>query len=112
MEHLWHLSVNLGRSIKAANGWLVQICPICEIELRLMDSRIRSQLDAELFSLFDDHRCRAPANEETFQRAERASVRAGECALLLAALGDPLAARAEAESLRIARWVDEHREAA
>ena len=104
-----HLSIALGRPIAVANGWIIQLCPICEVELRLLDSLgWPERLDVELFSLFDDHRCRAPANEETFQRAERASVRAGECALI-ADIEPKLAARAEAESLRLARWVDAYR---
>ena len=95
---------------RGCNGWIIQLCPICEVELRLLDSLgWPERLDVELFSLFDDHRCRAPATEETFQRAERASVRAGECALLIAEIDARLAERAELESLRLARWVDAYR---
>jgi len=99
--------------------WIVQTCPICEIELRLMEMSVENEnLAKELFSLFDDHRCRVRATEEMFQRAERESVRRGERAIALAdaarnsndvafdlSLG-MLSKRAEKESLALARWVD------
>lgn len=102
------LSGALGRPIFLTGRWIVQRCPVCEVELRLMDSiDWRGRLRRELFSFYDEHRCRARANEDTFQRAERASVRAGEQALALAAAGDhELSERAEHESLRLAHWVD------
>lgn len=99
--------------------WIVQTCPICEIELRLMEMSVdEDKLAVELFSLFDDHRCRVRPTEEMFQRAERESVRRGERAIALASAAgvsndvvfdlslDLMAKRAEKESMVLARWVD------
>jgi hypothetical protein len=112
VEELRHC---LGRPFEMKGLWIVQTCPICEVELRLMEMSVESEnLAKELFSLFDDHRCRARATEDMFQRAERESVRRGERALALAreAVFDQtrerLAARAEKESLALACWVDSY----
>ena len=93
--------------------WIVQTCPICEIELRLMEMSVEEdKLMWELFSLFDDHRCRVRATEEMFQRAERESVRRGERAIALADQAvfdrsrDVMSKRAEKESMALARWVE------
>jgi len=114
------LSAALGRPITSDKSWIVQKCPICEVELRLDHSvlGVRAEerferLRGELFAFYDQHRCRAPATEDTFQRAERQFVHSGERALALAAAGDTeLAARADRESQRLVEWVDRFRRTA
>lgn len=103
------LSASLRRSISFENGWVVQKCPICEVELRLHESRARDvqELVGELFGFYDAHRCTAKPDEDMYQRAERASVELGESALVLARTEHGvLARRAERESLKLAAWVE------
>lgn len=104
------LAGSLCRSISFEQGWVVQKCPLCEVELRLHESRAKDvdELVQELFGFYDAHRCTAQPDEDMYQRAERASVQLGESALSLAK--DPenvvLAQRAERESLKLAAWVE------
>jgi hypothetical protein len=105
------LTEALGRSITVDGTpgvtWIVQKCPICDIELKLMNDGARQdQLYKELFSLYDGHRCHAVPDEVAYQRAERTFVRVSEAALVLAKRGDPLAQRAERESDRLAKVVE------
>jgi len=89
---------------------VIQKCPICEVELRIHESRARDvdELVTEMFGFYDAHRCTAKPNEDMYQRVERASVQLGESAIALAR--DPskvgLARRAERESLKLAAWVE------
>jgi len=104
------LASALRRSISFERGWVIQKCPLCEIDLRLHESRAKDvdELVQELFGFYDAHRCTAKPDEDMYQRAERASVQLGESALSLAK--DPenvvLARRAERESLKLAAWVE------
>ncbi len=104
------LAASLRRSISFERGWVIQKCPLCEIELRLHESRAQDvdELVQELFGFYDAHRCTRHPDEDMYQRAERASVQLGESALELAK--DPenvvLARRAERESLKLASWVE------
>ncbi|MBA2540731.1 MAG: hypothetical protein H0V17_13920, partial [Deltaproteobacteria bacterium] len=104
------LAGSLRRSISFDKGWVIQKCPLCEVELRLHESRAGDvdELVQELFGFYDAHRCTAKPDEDMYQRAERASVQLGESALSLAK--DPenvvLARRAERESLKLAAWVE------
>jgi hypothetical protein len=99
------LSRALGRSVIADGWWIVQKCPICDVELKLMESNVpREQLFKELFSFFDAHRCHAVPDEVAYQRAEHTFVRISEAAI--ASDTDPqLARRAEVESDRLAKFV-------
>jgi len=109
------LARDLGRPI-TLNGAIIQHCPLCEVELRMCTSVLRDapeRLHRELFYFYDQHRCYATPNEDTFQRAERAFVQLAEHALGLAAAGkSSLAARAELESQRLVEWVDSFRRCA
>ena len=101
----------LGRSIRIENGWIIQTCPVCAIDLKLHDMGIsQKDLFKELFSFYDQHRCHAMPDEVAYQRGERAFVRASEAALALAKRGDDpvLAARAERESERLAKFVESY----
>ena len=104
------LAASLRRSISFDKGWVIQKCPLCEIELRLHESRARDvdEVIQELFGFYDAHRCTRQPDEDMYQRAERASVELGESALELAK--DPanvvLARRAERESIKLAAWVE------
>lgn len=104
------LAASLCRPISFEDYWVVQKCPICEVELRIHESRANDvdELVTEMFGFYDAHRCTATPDEEMYQRAERASVQLGESAIALAR--DPskvvLARRAERESLKLAAWVE------
>lgn len=104
------LAASLRRSISFESGWVVQKCPLCEVELRLHESRARDvdELLKELFGFYDAHRCTRKPDEDMYQRAERASVELGESALALAKhpARSVLARRAEGESLKLAAWVE------
>jgi hypothetical protein len=102
------LAVALGRPIVVDGEWITQQCPKCQVQLKLRDtSEVRTQLRSELFSFFDQHRCYAKPDEDTMQRAERASVLAAERSIALESTGDrDLAERAERESVKLATWVD------
>ncbi len=104
------LAASLRRPISFDKGWVIQKCPLCEVELRLHESRATDvdELVAELFGFYDAHRCTAKPDEAMYQRAERASVQLGESALELATKrGDSmLARRAERESVKLAAWVE------
>ncbi|MBA2539390.1 MAG: hypothetical protein H0V17_07140 [Deltaproteobacteria bacterium] len=104
------LASALQRSIAFDKGWVVQKCPLCEVELRLHESRAKDvdELVQELFGFYDAHRCTAKPDEDMYQRAERASVQLGESALALAKHPENvvLARRAERESLTLAAWVE------
>jgi hypothetical protein len=107
-----HLAWQLGRSFVLTDGWregwIVQVCPICRIELRLLvlGGETGSALYRELFALYDGHRCHGSgcSTDEAYARAERESVRLGERALALATEEPWLAARAEHESIVLATW--------
>ena len=104
------LAASLCRPIAFEHSWVVQQCPLCEVELKIHESRARDvdELVAEMFGFYDAHRCTAQPDDDMYQRAERASVQLGESALALAK--DPakvvLARRAERESLKLAAWVE------
>jgi hypothetical protein len=104
------LAASLRRSISFDKGWVIQTCPLCEVELRLHESRANDvdELVQELFGFYDAHRCTAKPDEAMYQRAERASVQLGESAIELAADARKaaLARRAERESIKLAAWVE------
>ncbi len=100
------LAAALGRPIVVDGEWITQQCPKCQVHLRLRDTLEVRELRSELFSFFDQHRCHAQPDEDTMQRAERASVLAAERSIALEATGNPLAERAERESVKLATWVD------
>jgi hypothetical protein len=109
MVDVQELAAALGRSITAEGMWIVQKCPICDVELKLMESHAsREELRKELFAFYDQHRCHAVPDEVAYQRAEHTFVRVSEAALALAKRGgDPvLARRAEVESDRLAKFVE------
>jgi hypothetical protein len=101
------LAEALGRSVAVDGPWIVQKCPICDIELKLMnDSSTRELLYKELFSMYDSHRCHAVPDEVAYQRAEHTFVRISEAALAMAGRDDLVARRAEVESDRLAKFVE------
>lgn len=104
------LAASLCRPISLEGSWVVQQCPLCEVALRIHESRAQDvdELVQEMFGFYDAHRCTQQPDEAMYQRAERASVQLGERALALA--NDPakvvLARRAERESIKLAAWVE------
>jgi hypothetical protein len=106
----------------ALEWYVVQQCPICEVELGLRfhapssGEADVSWLHRELFASYDGHRCRiavasadADRRQELFERTERESVHMAERAQALAA-GDPeLAARADRESAMLLVWAEDLR---
>ncbi len=104
------LAASLRREISFTNGWVIQKCPLCEVELKIHESRARDvdELVRELFGFYDAHRCTRKPDEDMYQRAERASVELGESALALAKnpANAALTERAERESMKLAAWVE------
>lgn len=104
------LAASLARPIAYEDGWVIQKCALCEVELKIHSSRADDvdELTREMFSFYDQHRCSQQPDEAMYQRAERTFVQLGESALALAK--DPrkhlLAQRAERESTKLAAWVD------
>ena len=49
------LAASLRRPISFDHGWVVQKCPLCEVELRLHESRAKDvdELVQELFGFYD-----------------------------------------------------------
>jgi len=111
-----YLASALQRPFSYSLTWIVQWCPICNIELRLMvaGEPSRASLYRQLFSMYDDHRCdsRACATEEAYERAELGSVRMAERAQAIQQLervepprdAPSLYERAERESIELATW--------
>lgn len=74
-----YLVTMLGRPIAWTGKYIVQKCAICDVELRLWDTDVRSYdaLFRRLFSFYDAHRCigLGCSVEEAYERADRESYR-------------------------------------
>ena len=125
-DEVAYVALLLGRTIEAepvgyatSITWRVmQTCPICQIQLavgfRVDDLPTIERLYAQVFVLFDEHRCRVQDGvvDEMCARAEHESERMAERAVAIKQLelagpdrGSPsLYERAERESVLLAEW--------